>query len=348
MTSTRPTFVVVGGGIVGMVSALAASEFGTVTILDPSPGLGATYAAAGMLSPGAELLAGEVHALPDAIASHAQWREFAQSIGLSNSDFAPGVGSLLTGLTRGDLAEVSRLTTAATTGGVALRELEREKDGDYFSGLSPRFAKAIQFPEDSFVDVDLLMMRLRSLLEERNVIFNENEVKFIESESASIETMVGDRLTFTRGLVCTGAAMDLVSQSASQTVRSIRGVTLRLKRRGQFEPRMVRAFIDGRMIYTVERSDGSVVVGATSDESNERYVDTLAVAELLRLALLLIPSLDEAEFIEARSGLRPVGPSGQPFLETIGANWGWHSGYYRHGVLMAPLAYQRAKEYWND
>ena len=111
---------------------------------------------------------------------------------------------------------------------------------------------------------------------------------------------------------------------------------------------MVRALIDGRAIYIVDRPNGEVIIGASADESSERYVDALAVAELLRLALLLSPSLDTAEFLEARSGLRPVGPNGQPFLKRLNSSWGWHSGYYRHGVLMAPLAYRRAVEFWND
>ena len=88
---------------------------------------------------------------------------------------------------------------------------------------------------------------------------------------------------------------------------------------------------------------GSVVIGASSDESNNRYVDALAVSELLRLALLICPDLDEAEFIEARSGLRPVAQAGLPFFQEISANCVWTSGYYRHGVLMAPLAYRHVE-----
>ena len=294
MTSDRPTFVVVGGGIVGLLSALAASENGAVTVFDPAPARGATYAAAGMLSPGAELLAGEVHALPDAIDSHTKWPDFAQMVGLTTDEYQTGAGSVLTGLTYGDLAEVSRLTSAAVGGGLTLREILRQDDPATISDLSPRFTKAVHFPADSFVDVDALTNRLVGLLKQRGVSFDDREVASVDFNDGALSTSEGSRFSFAQGMICTGASMDLVRHQANQKVRSVRGVTVRLQRRGHFEPRMVRALIDGRMIYVVERANGTVVIGASSDESAERYVDALAVADLLRLAIQLIPSLDEA------------------------------------------------------
>src|SRR6266542_2690185 len=54
--------VVVGGGVIGLAIAWRASQRGLrVTVLDPAPGSGASYAAAGMLTPATEVTFGEEH-----------------------------------------------------------------------------------------------------------------------------------------------------------------------------------------------------------------------------------------------------------------------------------------------
>jgi glycine oxidase len=196
--------------------------------------------------------------------------------------------------------------------------------------------------------VETLITALVSTLKDNGATFVEESVLQIENGGTAVLHSANRTYEFDAGLLCTGALTGLLDPESSSALRSVRGVTLRLQRRVPVAPRMVRGLIDGRSIYIVDRPNGEVIVGASADESAERYADALAVAELLRMALLISPSLDTAEFIEARSGLRPVGPDGQPFLQRLNPSWGWHSGYYRHGILMAPLAYRRAVEFWND
>jgi|GEM_PF-1106371 len=348
MPKSPKTYVVIGGGIVGLVSALAATEQGPVTIFDPQIGSGATFAAAGMLSPGAELLAGEQHALGDAVLALQGWPDFLQLLDGVQDVFFPEAGSLLTGYTRGDNEEIKRLTALASTTALKCESVTRLLAPSHFEQISPRFDKGVLFGDDAFVNVEAMVDALVATLKSRSAIFIEEPVIRTEQGSAALVHTAQDSYSYDSGLVCAGALTGLVGGDASSTLRSIRGVTLRLLRREPVAPRMVRALIDGRAIYIVDRPNGEVIIGASADESSERYVDALAVAELLRLALLLSPSLDTAEFLEARSGLRPVGPNGQPFLKRLNPSWGWHSGYYRHGVLMAPLAYRRAVEFWND
>jgi len=348
MPKTPKTYAVIGGGIVGLVSALAATEQGPVTIFDPQIGSGATFAAAGMLSPGAELLAGEQHALGDAVLALQGWPDFLQLLDGVQDVFFPEAGSLLTGYTRGDNEEIKRLTALASTTALKCESVTRLLAPSHFEEISPRFDKGVFFGDDAFVNVEALVDALVATLKAKGTIFIEEPVIRTEQGSAALVLTSQDSYSYDSGLVCAGALTGLVGGDASSTLRSVRGVTLRLLRREPVAPRMVRALIDGRAIYIVDRPNGEVIIGASADESSERYVDALAVAELLRLALLLSPSLDTAEFLEARSGLRPVGPNGQPFLKRLNPSWGWHSGYYRHGVLMAPLAYRRAVEFWND
>jgi len=58
--SESSTALVVGAGIIGLTSAFRLARSGyAVTIFDPTPARGATWAAAGMLAPSAEISPGE-------------------------------------------------------------------------------------------------------------------------------------------------------------------------------------------------------------------------------------------------------------------------------------------------
>ncbi|MCX6508377.1 MAG: FAD-dependent oxidoreductase, partial [Actinobacteria bacterium] len=253
-----------------------------------------------------------------------------------------------TGFSRGDSEEVKRLTAFAQKSSLEMEHVTRLSNSSLFSGISPRFTQGVLFPDDGFVDVEKLVEALLANLQRNGVSIITECVVAIEGGTTAVVRTEKGRYEFDSGILCTGSQKSLVDTAAAKSFRSVRGVTLRLRRRELVPPRMVRALIDGRSIYVVDRPNGEVIIGASSDESDERYVDAQAVADLLRLGIQLCPSLDDAEFLEARSGLRPVGPSGQSFLERLNGSWAWHTGYYRHGVLMAPLAYRRAQEFWND
>ena len=72
---------VIGGGIVGLGIAWEAQRAGhTVTVIDPAPATGATFAAAGMLAPVSELHYQEEDLLELTLASAARWPEFVASL----------------------------------------------------------------------------------------------------------------------------------------------------------------------------------------------------------------------------------------------------------------------------
>ena len=109
---------------------------------------------------------------------------------------------------------------------------------------------------------------------------------------------------------------------------------------------MIRGLVHGRIVYAVYRNDGVVIVGASSDESAEREIESGVVRRLLEDVTTLIPSLDRASFLEARVGLRPASSTHNPFFERIdNGPWAWSNGYFRHGYLMAPLAAQLAANF---
>ena len=87
-----------------------------MTLVDPSPGTGASYAAAGMLSPSAELWHGEEELLRLGRESLALWPEYADRLGVRLRT----EGTLLVGFDAGDLQQVARQVAL-------LREARRDR-----------------------------------------------------------------------------------------------------------------------------------------------------------------------------------------------------------------------------
>jgi glycine oxidase len=225
MLKSPKTNVVIGGGIVGLVSALGATERGPVAIFDPQIGSGATFAAAGMLSPGAELLAGEQHALGDAMIALRGWPDFLQLLDGVENIYFPEAGSLLTGYTRGDNEEIKRLTAMASTAALTCESVTRSLAPSRFEEISPRFEKGVFFVDDAFVNVEALVDALVTTLKSRGALFIEEPVIRIEEDSAAVVHTTQDSYSYDAGLVCAGARTGLLGGDVSSTLRSVRGVT---------------------------------------------------------------------------------------------------------------------------
>jgi glycine oxidase len=102
---------------------------------------------------------------------------------------------------------------------------------------------------------------------------------------------------------------------------------------------VLRGSVRGVPIYLVPRSDGQIVVGASSEEMG---FDTTpragAVYELLRDAQAVFPELGEAAFAEVSTGLRPGTPDNAPIVGAGGVDGlVLATGHYRNGVLLTPV-----------
>src|ERR1700676_4690792 len=76
-----PDVIVVGGGVIGLAVAWEAATAGmTVILIDPRPGRGAGWAAAGMLAPVGEAHFGEDPLTALNLASARAWPGFARAL----------------------------------------------------------------------------------------------------------------------------------------------------------------------------------------------------------------------------------------------------------------------------
>jgi glycine oxidase len=345
MREQRQSVLVVGAGIIGLVSAFRLLQDGhAVTVFDPAPAKGATWAAAGMIAPTAEIAVGEEanHALQrNALPA---WRALGEELLALTGEPLQIVenGTLLVGWDASDRRLVDQFAQVAREFGADVRECSRDERPEEFEGVSARITRGLLLPGDAWVNPDDAVRLLLSSLELLGAKIIASEVTRIESGDHDVRvfTDVGDYAGGC-GLLATGAA-GLVAGAptgARNAVRPVRGVTLRVRGLDRSGVATLRALVRGRPFYALSRPGGYGVLGASVDERAELALELGELQRLTRDALDVLPSLESAEVLEHRSGLRPASRDLAPFFERLDdSRWAWSSGHYRHGVTLAPLA----------
>jgi glycine oxidase len=102
---------------------------------------------------------------------------------------------------------------------------------------------------------------------------------------------------------------------------------------------LVRHVIRTPHVYLIPRSDGRMVIGATSEEAGfDKQTVPEVIQKLRQAAIEVVPKLAEARFLQAWAGLRPGTPDGLPILgATPTPGYFVATGHFRDGILLAPV-----------
>ena len=339
---------ILGAGIVGLSVADELIRRGhEVTVVDPAPGSGASYAAAGMLSPAGEAWYGEEDLTRLCLSSLALWPDFAARLGVP----VHTRGTLLVGVDAGDVQQVERQLSVLDLAGVSYERLVRRELLAREPGLG-RVAGGAFLAEDHSVDPRAVVAALLDRLGDRVALDTDS---FVPHESGSTDESAGRAAgsplvepgerqragaeTNTVTVIATGAQLP---DPYSSLIRPVRGDVVRVRTQEPVE-RTVRAWAHGEQIYVVPRIDSDeVVIGATTEERDGPLLPTVeGVWRLLDSARRVVPALDRASVVEVTSRDRPgtadnlplVGPTHEPGVVLA-------AGAYRNGVLLAPLIAQ--------
>ncbi|PMR72458.1 glycine oxidase ThiO [Billgrantia endophytica] len=96
---------------------------------------------------------------------------------------------------------------------------------------------------------------------------------------------------------------------------------------------------DGR--YLIPRADGRVLIGSTLEEMDFDKTPTEVARESLRQsAIAMLPALADCEIEHHWAGLRPAAPDGIPFIGEVPDIQGLfvNAGHYRNGLVLAPAS----------
>ena len=195
-------------------------------------------------------------------------------------------------------------------------------------------------------------VRPPNLLQALKASLLQNAVKLIErteliplKSSKQINawaTTTGDVLTADQFVVTSGAwSFDLLKETTAQlNIKPMRGQILLYKQPKQ----ALQHIVYSNGFYLVPRRDGYLLAGSTLEDVGFDYSTTQAVKqELQTKAEAILPSLKNTPIIKHWSGLRPGTPDNIP---TIAAhptikNLFLNTGHFRYGLTMAPASAKR-------
>ena len=351
--SSSPDVIVVGGGVIGLSIAWKASERGlSVTVVEESPGRGASWAAAGMLAPVTEVHPGEEHVLGLGVASLALYPDFVARLeeltGLSTG-YREG-GTLMAAATGDDYAALQDVALVQERLGLEVERLKRKDARALEPALTPGLRAAWFAAGDHHIDNRALVEAVTEACKRSSVeLVADTVAEVIVSRTRVMGVRLSSGAVLDAGalVVAAGAwsgALPGIPDEYRPPVRPVKGQLLYL--RGAADEQLLTHNVRGLDVYLVPRRDGRIVVGATVEERGfDMTVTAGAVYELLRDAFELVPGLSELELVECVAGLRPGSPDNAPMIGATGLDGLFvATGHYRNGILLTPLTAEAMAE----
>lgn len=342
----RSDVVVVGGGVMGLLSALALGRQGVQVVLAERREVGkeSSWAGGGIISP---LYPWRYSHAVTALASWSQdfYQPFAARLA-EQVDIDPQVYGA--GLYWLDLDDEDEAVSWACREQRVLSRVAMDVVHASVPGLGPVFARAVYMPGVASVRNPRLVKALRAALRGLpNVVVHEHaEVQGFLCDRGRVEGVATSRgeVRADKVVVAAGAwSGDLLATLGLQLpVEPVKGQMILYKCEPDFLPAIVLA--KGR--YAIPRKDGHVLVGSTLEHAGFDKTPTEdALASLRASAEELLPALADAEVVGHWAGLRPGSPDGIPFIGEVAQYPGlWlNCGHYRNGLVLAPASCELLK-----
>ncbi|MGE4219005.1 MAG: glycine oxidase ThiO [Alphaproteobacteria bacterium] len=351
-----PKVAIIGAGVCGLGIGWRLAQAGcTVDAFDRGrAGMGASWAAAGMLAAQAEAEPGEAALLALNLDSQRRWPEFAREL-----EAAAGrplgyrdEGTLTVALDRDDAEQLRfqfelqqrlGLDTQWLTGGRA-RRLE--------PFLSPNVTAAVFSPGDHQVENRALGPALATAFVGAGGRLHENTpVDAIEMAAGRVAGLrVGDALVRADIVVLAAGAWSRgipgLPDFARPPVRPLKGQLLALAMDPR-APLLDHVLWAPEGIYLVPRGDGRLILGATVEEKGfEDALTAGGMLHLLREAWEALPGIDELRIVETWVGHRPTSRDDAPILGP-GPVDGLvvATGHHRNGILLTPVTADAVSHY---
>ncbi|MEV5373675.1 glycine oxidase ThiO [Streptomyces albogriseolus] len=352
MSPTRTADVlVVGGGIIGLVTAWRAAQAGLATaVVDPEPGGGAARVAAGMLAAVTELHHGEQTLLGLNLASARRYPDFAAELAeCTGQDLGyRRCGTLAVALDADDRAHLRELHALHQRSGLDSQWLTGRECRRLEPMLAPGVRGGLRVDGDHQIDPRRLASALLTACGRAGVTVHRawaERLVVTGDRATGVVTADGVELGAAQVVLAGGSWSGRLAGVPPQVlppVRPVKGQVLRLTMPDRPEPflsRTVRAVVRGSHVYLVPRESGELVIGATSEEMGwDTTVTAGGVYELLRDAHELVPGLTELPLTETTAGLRPGSPDNAPLLGPTGLDGLLlATGHHRNGVLLTPV-----------
>lgn len=340
--SETPDVVIVGGGIVGLSTALAAAERGArVIVLEQGkPGRESSWAGAGiiyawapshakngfdwLMARGAELHVSTARRLLETTGIDTEFRRSGEIL-----------------VAKAEASELDQELNALNSHGSAARRITMEQARALEPELSSALRGAVEVPEVArfrpprhlrALELACARAKVRLISDDavRSIASKDGQVIGVRTETA---LYTGDHVVLAAGAWTSGL---LAGLGLNVPIRPLRGQIALLKTQAP----ILRRVISTGYEYLVPRDDGRVLVGSTREDVGfDKRTTASAIRGLLASAALMAPALDGADVEMTWSGLRPATPDGMPILGAIPGHAGlWiAAGHTRYGLHLGPV-----------
>ena len=328
--------VVIGGGIIGLLTARELALAGhAITLIDQGRiGAEASWAGGGILSP---LYPWRY---PDAVNQLAKWSQ-QHYPALANALIEEGGTDpqwTQSGLLVLDQTEHPQAVAWAKSYGLACDQITARECAGLEPVLQVPGEKALWFPE-------LAQIRNPRLVKSLMESCIRHKVQLQESTAVTGITLRGQQVTGVETASGSLPADAVVVASGAWSARLLSGLGMTLPVRpvrGQMimyhlEPGQVRHINLFEGHYLIPRQDGRVLVGSTLEEVDFDKSTTADARETLaQFASKLFPLLRNEQIENHWAGLRPGSPSGIPYICAIPNMPGLYlnAGHFRNGVVL--------------
>ncbi|MGH9018721.1 MAG: glycine oxidase ThiO, partial [Acidimicrobiales bacterium] len=337
--------IVVGGGVIGLSCAWRLAGRGLkVVVVDPDPGQGASWVAAGMLAPVTEVHYTEERLVELTMAAARRWSTFAAELeAATGADIGYRTsGTLLVDADDGDRAWSDELYALQRSLGLPVQRLTARAVRRLEPNVSPRVRSGLFAEGDHQVHTRRLVHTLLQVVDDVGVDWHRAPATALQLSAGTVAGVHCDGVDLHAPVVvvaagCWSSALSGLPDGALPPVRPVKGQILRLAGDAgrPLIGRSVRGLVQGASVYLVPRADGTVVIGATVEERGfDTTVTAGAVYELLRDAGRIVPGISELGLAEARAGLRPGSPDNAPVVGATAVDGLIvATGHYRNGIL---------------
>jgi len=314
---------VVGAGVAGLTAAfelVRQAELSrrdiVVEIIEQAegPGRGCSHYAGGMIAPWCEAESTEPMVAALGEEALAFWTE--------TFPVAEKRGSLVVAPKRDrpDLLHFSRRTKNFVT-------LDREGLAALEPDIAENFDLALYFEEEAHLAPRDALAKLAAHL----------------ATKSNVAIRYGvDAATVPDNADCTLDCRGFAAKPQLSGLRGVKGEMMILRTPELKLSRPVRMAHPRHPVYLVPRPDGTIMVGATMYENEERArVTAESLVELVNSAFALNPAFAQAEVVETGSDVRPSFADNLPRIRRENKTL-FLNGLYRHGFLLSPPLAARA------
>jgi glycine oxidase len=332
--------IVVGGGIIGMMTAreLAASGCRVRIVERGVLGAESSWAGGGILSPVQPWRA------PAAVTRLAAWGqhrypELAAELAVNTGIDTEWVRS---GLLVLDGEETDQAGAWARQNGVECKIID---DPNAIAALEPACrpaSRALWFPAVAQIRNPRLIQALRGELERSGVLFSEwsTVTEFLRRDGCIYGIRTGQQDFHADAVVIAAGAWSaqiLAALAIQVEVIPVRGQMLLYRT----TPGSIRRILLDGHHYLIPRNDGRVLAGSTVEYAGfDKQTTADARRELQQAAESMVEQLARCEIERQWSGLRPGSATEIPYIGPVPGveNLYLNTGHFRNGLLLAPAS----------